>query len=94
MAAIVSVSIGITNGVADVVMHATVINHSKPEFDRYRESARKVAKEHGAFFIPFQSIFNEALKFAPPEYWARDGVHPTSHGAALMAEHWLQTVRS
>jgi len=77
-----------------VLRCGAVTNKWFPEFDRYRESARKVAKEHGAFFVPFQSIFNEALKFAPPEYWARDGVHPTSHGAALMAEHWLQTVRS
>ena len=64
-----------------------------PEFDRYRESARKIANESGAFFVPFQSMFDQATEFAPPAHWAGDGVHPTPHGAALMADFWLQAVR-
>jgi lysophospholipase L1-like esterase len=64
-----------------------------PEFDRYRESARKIANENGAVFVPFQSMFNRAIEFAPPAHWAGDGVHPSPHGAALMADFWLQAVR-
>jgi lysophospholipase L1-like esterase len=64
-----------------------------PEFDRYRESARTVASESGAVFVPFQSMFDRAIEFAPPAHWAADGVHPTPHGAALMADFWLQAVR-
>ena len=64
-----------------------------PEFDRYRESARKIANESGAFFVPFQTMFDRATEFAPPAHWAGDGVHPTPHGAALMADFWLQAVR-
>ena len=64
-----------------------------PEFDYYRAAARKVADEHSAVFIPFQSMFDQALQFAPANHWAGDGVHPSSHGAALMADFWLQAVR-
>ena len=64
-----------------------------PEFDHYRAAARKVADEHSAVFVPFQSMFDQALQFAPANHWAGDGVHPSSHGAALMADFWLQAVR-
>lgn len=63
-----------------------------PEFDGYRAAARRVADEAGATFVPFQSMFDAAVKIAPPETWAADGVHPTADGAALMAHEWLKTV--
>ena len=63
-----------------------------PEFDSYRAVARQVAKDFRATFIPYQTMFNEALKYAPPNRWLADGVHPTSDGASLMAYQWLRTV--
>ncbi len=63
-----------------------------PEFDRYRASARRVADQHRATFVPFQTMFDEAIKYAPPEHWAADGVHPSSAGAALMSHFWLKAV--
>jgi len=63
-----------------------------PEFDAYRAAARDVAQEAGATFVPFQTMFDRAAKLAPPDHWAADGVHPTTHGAALMAHFWLRTV--
>ncbi len=48
----------------------------------------KLAAEFGAVRVPFQEMFNEALKDAPPEYWAHDGVHPTPAGHARMARFW------
>jgi lysophospholipase L1-like esterase len=63
-----------------------------PEFDGYCAAARKVAEESGATFVPFQSMFDGAAKIAPPERWAKDGVHPSADGAALMAHEWLKTV--
>jgi lysophospholipase L1-like esterase len=63
-----------------------------PEFDSYRAAARRVATAFGATFVPFQAMFDEALKYAPPAYWAADGVHPTMAGAALMAHTWLRLV--
>lgn len=59
-----------------------------PEFDKYRAASRRVADEFQAQFVPFQLAFDRALKFAPPEHWAKDGVHPSSAGAALMAHTW------
>lgn len=63
-----------------------------PEFDLFRASARKVAETFHATFVPFQTMFDEAIKFAPPGHWANDGVHPSASGASLMAHHWLKAV--
>ncbi len=63
-----------------------------PTFDRFRAAARRVSDTAGATFVPFQSMFDRAIEFAPPNHWAGDGVHPTSAGAALMAHCWLRTV--
>ncbi len=60
-----------------------------PEFDRYRAAAQQVAQDFRATFVPFQSLFDEAVKQAPPAYWAADGVHPTIAGAERMAAEWL-----
>lgn len=65
-----------------------------PEFDEYRAAAKRVADQFHATFVPFQSMFDTALQFAPPEHWAMDGVHPSSAGAALMAHHWLKAVNA
>jgi lysophospholipase L1-like esterase len=64
-----------------------------PEFYEYQKSAREIAGQFGAAFIPYQAIFDEAQKHAPGIYWTADGVHPTLAGAQLMAQAWLNTVR-
>ena len=63
-----------------------------PEFDAYRLSSKKLATEFEAVFVPFQSIFEEAQKYAPGRYWTGDGVHPSMAGASLMAEAWVKAV--
>lgn len=63
-----------------------------PEFDGYRETARAMAEEFQAVFVPFQSMFDAAIEYAGPEHWAGDGVHPSPFGASLMAQHWLMAV--
>ena len=64
-----------------------------PAFDGYRASAKKLADEFNAVFIPYQAIFNEALNYAPAKYWTGDGVHPSMAGSSLMAEAWLNAVK-
>jgi lysophospholipase L1-like esterase len=59
-----------------------------PEFDERRAVARKLAEEFHTYFVPFQSMFDEATKEASPSHWAGDGVHPSLAGHALMAETW------
>jgi lysophospholipase L1-like esterase len=63
-----------------------------PQFDTYRAAARSVAKSFAAVFVPFQAMFDEAVNYAPPAYWAKDGIHPTSAGASLMASTWVRIV--
>lgn len=75
------------------IMDGTAVDEKwVPEFDAYRASAQKIAKEFNAVFIPFQTIFNEAERYAPGKYWSPDGVHPSMAGAALMAEAWIKAV--
>ncbi|MEM1326214.1 MAG: SGNH/GDSL hydrolase family protein [Bacteroidota bacterium] len=62
----------------------------KSDFPAYQEVAKGIAKEFDAVFIPFQSVFDEALKTAPTSYWAADGVHPSFAGSYLMATAWLE----
>lgn len=63
-----------------------------PEFDGYRVAVKKLAEDVQATFVPFQTMFDAAVKIAPPETWAADGVHPTADGAALMAHAWLKAI--
>ncbi|WP_372721415.1 SGNH/GDSL hydrolase family protein [Novipirellula sp.] len=61
-----------------------------PEFDERRAVAKKLADKMKLDFVPFQTMFDEAVDLAPPQYWAADGVHPTLAGHALMAKKWLE----
>ncbi len=63
-----------------------------PAFDQFRASAKAVAEEFDAVWVPFQSMFDRAVEVAKPGYWARDGVHPSPAGAAMMAQAWLRAV--
>jgi len=60
------------------------------EIDQRRAIVARLAQEFDARFVPFQSMFEEAVQQAPPAYWASDGVHPTAAGHLLMAKCWLQ----
>jgi len=58
----------------------------------FQAAARKIATEFDAIWVPFQEVFDEAVKHAPATYWTGDGVHPGMPGAQLMAETWLRAV--
>lgn len=64
-----------------------------PAYDEYRQAAREIANDFNAAFIPYQTIYEKALKSAPGVYWTADGVHPTLAGANLMAHAWLTAVK-
>ena len=62
-----------------------------PEFDERRAVARSVSDAAGATWVPFQSMFDDAVnETTEAAYWAGDGVHPTLAGHALMAKTWLE----
>lgn len=58
----------------------------------YQITAKKIAKEFNAVWVPFQKVFDEAVKKAPSTYWTTDGVHPSMAGSQLMANTWLKLV--
>ncbi len=62
------------------------------EMAQRRVVVRELAREFKAVFVPFQGTFDQAVKQAPPAYWAADGVHPTIAGHELMAETWISAV--
>lgn len=63
------------------------------EFEPYRQVAKKLSDEFETLFVPYQKIFEEAMKHAPATYWSGDGVHPSMAGAKLMASAWLKVVK-
>ena len=64
-----------------------------PDIDERRAKVRAIADEMADVFVPFQNMFDDLCKSAPPEYWAKDGVHPTPGGHQKMAEFWVECVR-
>lgn len=64
-----------------------------PKFDAFRDAARELANEFDAGFIPYQAVYDKAIKSAPGAYWTLDGVHPNLAGVNLMAHAWLEAVR-
>ena len=57
-----------------------------PRFSEYQKVAKDMAQKFDAAFIPYQKVFDQASKSAPPVYWTHDGVHPSIAGSQLMAE--------
>ena len=59
---------------------------------QYQAAAKRVSEAFDTLWVPYQTVFDEAIKHAPGTYWTGDGVHPSMAGAQLMAEAWLRTV--
>ncbi|MDB6118503.1 MAG: lysophospholipase [Verrucomicrobiaceae bacterium] len=53
----------------------------------------KLAAKYKAALVPFQAVFDEAVKRAPADHWIWDGVHPTYSGHQLMADEWVRVVK-
>jgi lysophospholipase L1-like esterase len=66
------------------------IDEKWENFHPYRGVARQIASDYDAVFLPYHSVFEEALKSAPVDYWCPDGVHPSIAGANLMAATWME----
>ena len=64
-----------------------------PEFDERRAAAKEVATAAKTLWVPFQTMFDEAVAAgSQPQYWAADGVHPSMAGHSLMAKTWRAVV--
>ncbi len=79
-----------------VLMSGTVKeNEDKwfPDFDNRRKYAKQVAKDAKAVWVPFQTMFDEAVAAGTkPSELAGDGVHPTQKGHEMMAAAWRKAV--
>ncbi len=64
-----------------------------PTFYEYQKAAREIADNFDAVFIPYQQVFDKAVKTAPGVYWTHDGVHPSLAGSQLMAQAWMEAVK-
>lgn len=64
-----------------------------PDIDERANLVKIIAQEYADAWVPFQSVFDEALKRAEPAYWAHDGVHPSIAGHQLMADAWIEAVK-
>lgn len=63
-----------------------------PEFPEYQKAAKEISDRFGTIFVPFQSIYDAAIKRAPAAWWTGDGVHAALPGAQLMAQAWTEIV--
>ncbi len=64
------------------------------EVSKRAEKARLVAEKYHLTFIPLQEKFHKATNLCPPNYWLRDGVHPTTMGHELIKRAWIEAFRS
>lgn len=64
-----------------------------PAFADYQAAAFEIARKFQGRYIPYQSIFDKALKSAPGSHWTTDGVHTDMAGNHLMAESWLSNIK-
>ena len=62
----------------------------KDDFPVYQEMVRNIAQDLNASFVPYQQVFDDALKLAPADYWCPDGVHPSAAGCYLMKDAWIK----
>ncbi len=70
-----------------------VVEGWRQEIDERRAVVAKLAQEFDAVLVEFQGMFDAAVAAGTkPDYWAKDGVHPTPAGHALMAREWAQAI--
>jgi lysophospholipase L1-like esterase len=66
----------------------------RADLDVRRAIVAKLAEKYHTALVRYQTMFDEALKRAPADYWIWDGVHPTFSGHQLMADEWVRAVRA
>jgi lysophospholipase L1-like esterase len=57
-----------------------------------RAIVKALSEKYQTIFVPFGSMFEEAIKKAPAKHWSPDGIHLTMAGNELMAREWLRCV--
>ena len=58
------------------------------------EKAKQVAQKYHLTFVPLQQHFEQAATGNDPEYWIRDGIHPTPAGHEIIKREWLKAFQT
>jgi lysophospholipase L1-like esterase len=64
----------------------------REDLDPKIEVVRKLAGAFDTRLLPLDKLFKEAVEHRPPDFWAKDGVHPTPAGHALISQAWIEAV--
>lgn len=73
--------------------HGTATDPCLEQFEAtkdYAAVAKKLAEEQGCYFLPLQSAIDSAYERHGGGIFFPDGVHPSIHGASLIASEWLK----
>lgn len=70
------------------LLHVPDKAYFRMDLDPKIQITRKLAREFADVFIPLDGLFAAASVESAPTAWAADGVHPTEHGAKLIADHY------
>ncbi len=66
----------------------------RPKLDFKIDIVRKLALKYKTNLIPLDGIFNSVSSLKGYEFWAVDGVHPTTAGHALIAKEWFRELNN
>ena len=66
----------------------------RAQVEKRADMAKKVAEKFSLPFVPLQEGFDALCEKAQPDYWLRDGVHPTSMGHEYIKNEWLKVFSS
>jgi lysophospholipase L1-like esterase len=69
-------------------------NQRKADLAALQKIVQKLGDKYHATVVHLQTVFDEACKKAPADYWIWDGVHPTYSGQQLVANEWVRTVNA
>lgn len=54
------------------------------------KAAKRTAEKYNIKFVPLMKKFDDALKYAPVDFWTADGVHPKAPGHELIKREWIK----
>lgn len=66
----------------------------RSEVESRAKKAKEISENYGLVFIPLQAKFDEMAQITSPDYWLRDGIHPTPMGHELIKREWIKAFKS
>lgn len=67
--------------------------HFRKEVEEKAKAAKRIAEKFSLPFVSLQEKFDEVYNSDFPDYWVRDGVHPTAPGHMLIAREWVKAFK-